>query len=81
VEYDLTMIRAVFFDIDGTLMDTNYLHVEAWADAFEQVGVIVPRREIHRHIGKSGKKMVSGPARWPSTATAPRRSKKAFRNR
>lgn len=52
------MIRAVFFDIDGTLMDTNYLHVEAWADAFEQVGVIVPRREIHRQIGKSGKKMV-----------------------
>jgi beta-phosphoglucomutase-like phosphatase (HAD superfamily) len=29
------MIRAVFFDIAGTLMDTNYLHVEAWADAFE----------------------------------------------
>jgi len=63
----MTMIRAVFFDIDGTPMDTNYLHVEAWA--VERVGVIVPRRGIRRQIGKSGKKM----ARWPSTATAPRR--------
>ncbi|HTM10844.1 MAG TPA: HAD family hydrolase [Verrucomicrobiae bacterium] len=52
------MIRAVFFDIDGTLMDTNYLHVEAWADAFAKLGVVVPRRDIHRQIGKSGKKMV-----------------------
>jgi HAD superfamily hydrolase (TIGR01509 family) len=52
------MIRAVFLDIDGTLMDTNYLHVEAWADAFEKIGHVFPRREIHRQIGKSGKKMV-----------------------
>jgi HAD superfamily hydrolase (TIGR01509 family) len=52
------MIRAVFFDIDGTLMDTNYLHVETWADALAKVGVVVPRRDIHRQIGKSGKKMV-----------------------
>ncbi|HEY1269042.1 MAG TPA: HAD family hydrolase [Candidatus Binatia bacterium] len=52
------MIQAVLFDIDGTLMDTNYLHVEAWSDAFAQVGLIVPRREIHRQIGKSGRKML-----------------------
>ncbi len=52
------MIRAVFFEIDGTLMDTNYLHVEAWADAFEKIGRTIPRREIHRQIGKSGKKML-----------------------
>ena len=52
------MIRAVFFDIDGTLMDTNYLHVEAWSDAFEKIGRTIPRREIHRQVGKSGKKML-----------------------
>jgi HAD superfamily hydrolase (TIGR01509 family) len=52
------MIRAVFFDIDGTLMDTNYLHVEAWSDAFDKIGLTIPRREIHRQVGKSGKKML-----------------------
>ena len=52
------MIRAVFLDIDGTLMDTNYLHVEAWSDAFEKIGRTIARREIHRQVGKSGKKML-----------------------
>jgi beta-phosphoglucomutase-like phosphatase (HAD superfamily) len=32
------LVKAVFLDIDGTLMDTNYLHIEAWAQAFEEVG-------------------------------------------
>ena len=39
-------------DVDGTLMDTNYLHVEAWARAFEEVGRRVPRVELHRQVGK-----------------------------
>ncbi|MFL1999117.1 HAD family hydrolase [Microbacterium sp. A1-JK] len=29
---------AVLFDIDGTLVDSNYLHVEAWDRAFVAVG-------------------------------------------
>jgi beta-phosphoglucomutase-like phosphatase (HAD superfamily) len=29
----MTLVKAVFLDIDGTLMDTNYLHIEAWAQA------------------------------------------------
>lgn len=28
------MIRAVLFDVDGTLMDNNLLHVRAWKEAF-----------------------------------------------
>ena len=39
-------------DVDGTLMDTNYLHVEAWARAFEEVGRRVPRYELHQQVGK-----------------------------
>ena len=27
----MTVVNTVFLDIDGTLMDTNYLHVQAWA--------------------------------------------------
>ena len=32
------MAKVVVLDVDGTLMDTNYLHTEAWARAFEEVG-------------------------------------------
>lgn len=43
--------HAVLMDIDGTLVDSNYLHVEAWAHAFADVGVAVPAWRIHRSIG------------------------------
>src|ERR671917_1193590 len=48
----LVMAKSVVLDVDGTLMDTNYLHVEAWARAFEEVGHRVPRVELHKQIGK-----------------------------
>ncbi|SMG27582.1 HAD family hydrolase [Agreia pratensis] len=43
--------KAVLFDIDGTLVDSNYLHVDAWARAFEKVGHPVESWRIHRSIG------------------------------
>jgi len=45
-------MQVIILDIDGTLMDTHYLHVEAWAQAFATVGHHVPRAAIHRQIGK-----------------------------
>jgi HAD superfamily hydrolase (TIGR01509 family) len=53
------LIRAILLDIDGTLMDTNYLHVEAWAQAFEEVGERPPRSSIHFEIGKGSDKLIS----------------------
>ena len=44
------MVKAVFLDIDGTLMDTNYLHIEAWAQAFEEVGARPPHSRIHHEV-------------------------------
>ena len=44
-------VRAVLFDVDGTLMDTNYLHTVAWWEAFAQAGHEVPMAPIHRAIG------------------------------
>lgn len=52
------MIRVVIFDVDGTLMDTNYLHVEAWARAFTAVKNPIPRAEIHYQIGKGSDLML-----------------------
>ena len=52
------MAKTVVLDVDGTLMDTNYLHVEAWARAFEDVGHRVPRVELHRQIGKGSELLI-----------------------
>ena len=44
-------VRAALFDVDGTLVDTNYLHAVTWWEAFAQAGHAVPMAEIHRAIG------------------------------
>jgi HAD superfamily hydrolase (TIGR01509 family) len=42
----------VLFDVDGTLIDTNYLHVLAWWQAFVDTGHgPIPMDRIHRAIG------------------------------
>lgn len=53
------MVKAVILDLDGTLMDTNYLHVEAWARALDEVGHRAPRVEIHPKIGKGSSLLIS----------------------
>jgi HAD superfamily hydrolase (TIGR01509 family) len=42
---------AVLFDVDGTLVDSNYLHTVCWWEAFIQAGHDVPMARIHRTIG------------------------------
>jgi beta-phosphoglucomutase-like phosphatase (HAD superfamily) len=56
---------AVLFDVDGTLVDSNYLHVHAWQRAFVTEGVTVEAWRIHRCIGMDGSvlvKILSGDA-------------------
>lgn len=45
-------VKAIFFDIDGTLIDSNDLHVLAWEEAFKGVGFSFDRQLIHDQIGK-----------------------------
>ena len=52
------MARIVILDVDGTLVDTNYLHTEAWTRALEEVGRRVPRVDVHRQIGKGADKLI-----------------------
>src|SRR5918997_1637041 len=55
---EVVLIRVVILDIDGTLMDTNYLHIEAWEQAFEEVGERHPRSRIHHQVGKGSDKLI-----------------------
>jgi HAD superfamily hydrolase (TIGR01509 family) len=45
------MERAAVFDVDGTLVDTNHLHVTTWWEAFRQAGHRVPMHAVHRAVG------------------------------
>jgi HAD superfamily hydrolase (TIGR01509 family) len=49
---------AVLFDVDGTLVDSNYLHVYAWQRAFDAEGMPVPAWRVHRSIGMDGSRLV-----------------------
>ena len=47
-------VRALIFDLDGTLVDTVYAHVFAWQRAFAEVGLPIDGWRIHRRVGMSG---------------------------
>jgi HAD superfamily hydrolase (TIGR01509 family) len=51
--------KAVLFDIDGTLVDSNYLHVDAWHQAFQTLGVDVEAWLIHRSIGQDAGELLT----------------------
>jgi HAD superfamily hydrolase (TIGR01509 family) len=51
-------MHAIAFDVDGTLVDTTYLHVLAWSRVFAQIDEPVEMSRIHREIGKGGGELV-----------------------
>jgi HAD superfamily hydrolase (TIGR01509 family) len=53
-----TPTTAVLFDIDGTLADSNYAHIDAWWRAFRAVGESVDAWRIHRAIGMDSSKLL-----------------------
>lgn len=48
----------ILFDVDGTLVDSNYLHVDAWQRAFDASGVHVDAWRIHRAIGQDSARLL-----------------------
>jgi phosphoglycolate phosphatase-like HAD superfamily hydrolase len=46
-------------DIDGTLVDNNALHAEAWRRTFEHFGIQVGFDGAWRQIGKGGDKVIA----------------------
>src|SRR2546428_6841315 len=47
-------MRALIFDLDGTLIDPVYAHVFAWQRALAEAGLAIDGWKIHRRIGMSG---------------------------
>src|SRR3984893_15429243 len=45
-------LKAMIFDLDGTLVDSNELHVEAWERAFRHFGKAFTVEELRKQIGK-----------------------------
>ena len=52
------MAEALLSDIDGTLVDSNALHAEAWRRTFEHFGIQVRMGEAWSQIGKGGDKLI-----------------------
>ena len=48
----------VIFDVDGTLLDTNYLHVAAWWEAFRERGADIRCADVHRALGMGSSDLV-----------------------
>jgi HAD superfamily hydrolase (TIGR01509 family) len=48
----------ILFDVDGTLVDTNYLHTLSWSRAFADAGEWAPMNAIHRLVGMGGGRLV-----------------------
>lgn len=51
-------IRAVLFDLDGTLVDSNGFHVDTWYRVFREAGHDIDRDRIAGQIGKGGDLLV-----------------------
>lgn len=50
---------AILFDIDGTLVDSNFLHVDAWARTFADLGLSVESWRIQRAIGADSSELLN----------------------
>jgi HAD superfamily hydrolase (TIGR01509 family) len=51
-------VGAALFDVDGTLVDSNDLHSEAWSEAFRHFGFDIPPERIAFQIGKGGDNLI-----------------------
>jgi len=52
------MLKAVIFDIDGTLVDSVDLHARAWQEAFRHFGREVEFARVRHQIGKGGDQLM-----------------------
>jgi HAD superfamily hydrolase (TIGR01549 family) len=51
--------KAVLFDVDGTLVDSNDAHARSWCDLLEEYGYPTELGRIRRMIGMGGDKIIA----------------------
>jgi phosphoglycolate phosphatase-like HAD superfamily hydrolase len=54
----MTLVRVVLLDVDGTLIDSNDAHAQAWVDALGELGYTVAFERVRELIGKGGDKLL-----------------------
>ena len=54
----LLSFKTLLFDVDGTLIDSNGAHADAWTQALHEHGVDVSVDDIRRMIGMGGDKIL-----------------------
>ena len=52
------MVKAVIFDIDGTLVDSVDFHARAWQETFRHFGKEVAFEQVRHQIGKGGDQLM-----------------------
>jgi HAD superfamily hydrolase (TIGR01509 family) len=68
-------MRALLFDLDGTLVDTVYAHVLAWQLTLAEAGMPLDGWKIHRRIGMSGGLFTRALAREVGHAITPEQTR------
>ncbi|WP_158787421.1 HAD family hydrolase [Granulicella sp. L46] len=58
------MIEALLSDIDGTLVESNWLHAEAWQKAFAAMDIQLDKEDVRRQIGKGGDELIPVYVPW-----------------
>jgi HAD superfamily hydrolase (TIGR01549 family) len=54
----MSVIKAVIFDVDGTLIDSVDFHAKAWVDAFKEFGHDFSFDDVRAQIGKGGDQLL-----------------------
>ena len=58
------MVKALLCDIDGTLVQSNWLHAEAWQRAFAEMDIHLDLEAVRRQIGKGGDELIPAFVPW-----------------
>jgi HAD superfamily hydrolase (TIGR01509 family) len=54
----MNKVRGVILDVDGTLVDSNDAHANAWVEAMAEAGIEVAFSKVRRLIGMGGDKLL-----------------------
>src|SRR5436853_4890728 len=72
------MLKAVIFDIDGTLIDSVDLHARSWVESFARFGADVRLEDVRSHIGEGADRLI--PSFVPGVPESKRKQIEEYRS-